>query len=583
MKLQAFPSSYGLPLILAALFLMPGVGCCASEVRPGESPSASPAAAPQNPLGQGLSPQAQTELVKLISTANLAELRWPNFIDYRDQVLTFYEAGAYALAWVSNNEPTPQALALIKFFKAAAEKGLDPNDYDGSRWDERLARLRASSPDDLTHFDLSLTVCTMRYVSDLHVGRVNPQHFKFGLDVGPKRHDLTEFLRNEIVYSRDAKLAIAAVEPRYAGYERLKAALDVYLKLAAQGDGEPVPFPVKTVRPGDSYTGMAQLAARLIQLGDTVPGNWSESAGGAPVYQGALVDAVMHFQRRHGLEPDGLIGNGTVAALNTPLRVRVQQIQFALERYRWIPDSFPQPPIVVNIPEFRLRTMIMQPGAQPLDIGVVVGKAYHSQTPVFANYLRYVIFRPYWEVPGSIARAELIPKIRRNPNYMAANNYILANGAGEVVEDGAVSDEVLRGLRSGAYRIRQKPGPKNALGLVKFIFPNSYNVYMHGTPATQLFSRSRRDFSHGCIRVEKPAVLAEWVLHDNPEWTEDRILAAMNGADTIKVNLTHPIPVLILYSTAVVEPNQPIHFFNDIYGYDTALRCMLASGYPHPN
>ena len=277
----------------------------------------------ESAAGQGLSPQAQTELVKLISTAKLAELRWPNFIDYRDQVLTFYEAGAYALAWVSNNEPTPQALALIQFFKAAAEKGLDPNDYDGSRWDERLARLRASSPDNLTHFDLALTVCTMRYVSDLHVGRVNPQHFKFGLDVGPKRYDLTELLRNEIVYSRDVKPAIATVEPRYAGYERLKAALDVYLKLAAQGDGEPVPFPVKTVRPGDSYPGMAQLAARLIQLGDTVPGNWSESAGGASVYQGALVDAVMHFQRRHGLEPDGLIGHGTVAALNTPLRVRV--------------------------------------------------------------------------------------------------------------------------------------------------------------------------------------------------------------------------------------------------------------------
>jgi murein L,D-transpeptidase YcbB/YkuD len=583
MELQAFRTSFGLPLILAAYFLMLGVGCYASEVRPGESPSASPAAAMQNPLGQGLLPQAQTELVRLISTANLAELRWPNFLDYRDQVLTFYEAGAYALAWVSNNEPTPQALALIQFFKAAAEKGLDPDDYDGSRWDERLARLRASSPDDLTHFDLALTVCAMRYFSDLHVGRVNPQHFKFGLDVGPKRYDLTEFLRNEVVYSRDVKLAIAAVEPRYAGYGRLKAALVVYLKLAAQGDGEPVPFPAKTVRPGDSYPGMAQLAARLNQLGDAVPGNWRESAGGAPVYQGALVDAVKHFQRRHGLEPDGLIGNGTVAALNTPVRARVQQIQFALERYRWIPDSFPQPPIVVNIPEFRLRTMILQPGARPLDMGIVVGKAYHSQTPVFANYMRYVIFRPYWEVPGSIAQAELIPKIRRNPNYMAANNYIVANGAGELVADGAVSGAVLSGLRSGAYRIRQKPGPKNALGPVKFIFPNSDNVYMHGTPATQLFSRSRRDFSHGCIRVEKPAVLAEWVLHNNPEWTEDRILAAMNGADTIKVNLTYPIPVLILYSTAVVEPNQPIHFFDDIYGYDAALRSVLASGYPYPN
>ena len=536
----------------------------------------------RNAGGQGLSPQAQKELVRLIWTAKLADLRWPDFIDYRDQVFTFYEAGAYTLAWVGNNEPTPQALALIQFFKLAAEKGLNPDDYDGPRWDDRVARLRSPSPDGLVHFDLALTVCAMRYVSDLHVGRVNPQHFKFGLDIGPKRYHLTEFLRNEVVYSRDVDAAIAAVEPRYAGYGRLKAALNVYLKLAAEGDGEPVPV-ARTVRPGDSYPGIAQLGARLNQLGDAGPDIRSESAGGSSEYQGSLVDAVKHFQRRHGLEPDGLIGKGTVAALNTPLMIRVQQIQFALERYRWIPDSFPQPPIVVNIPEFRLHTMIKQAGALPLDMGVVVGKAYHHRTPVFANYMRYIIFRPYWEVPASITRGELIPKIRRDRGYLAANNYIVVDGAGQVVADGAVSAAVLSGLRSGAYRIRQKPGPKNALGLVKFIFPNSYNVYLHSTPAIQLFSRSRRDFSHGCIRVEHPAALAEWVLHNNPEWTEDRIVAAMNGADTIEVNLTHPIPVLILYSTAVVEPDGQIHFFDDIYGYDTTLRSVLESGYPYPN
>jgi len=235
----------------------------------------------------------------------------------------------------------------------------------------------------------------------------------------------------------------------------------------------------------------------------------------------------------------------------------------------------------VNIPEFRLRTMIRQPGAVPLDMAVVVGKAYHHRTPVFADSMRYVIFRPYWEVPPSIAQAELIPKISRNPNYAAANNFIVADRAGDVVADGAVSGAVLGGLRSGAYRIRQKPGPKNSLGLVKFIFPNSYNIYMHGTPATQLFSRSRRDFSHGCIRVENPAVLAKWVLRNNPEWTEDRIDAAMNSSETIQVDLAHPIPVLILYSTAVVEPNGQIHFFDDVYGYDTELRQVLESGYPY--
>jgi L,D-transpeptidase YcbB len=257
-----------------------------------------------------------------------------------------------------------------------------------------------------------------------------------------------------------------------------------------------------------------------------------------------------------GWSPDGVLGKGTVAALNVPLRIRVEQIQFALERYRWIPDHFPEPPIVVNIPEFRLRTMLRQaPFSPPLDMRVVVGKAYHHRTPVFANYMRYVIFRPYWEVPASITRAELIPKIRHDPYYLTKNNYIVVGGGDTIVADGAVSDAVLRALRASVYRIRPKPGPKNSLGLVKFIFPNTYNVYMHGTPATELFSRSRRDFSHGCIRVENPLALAEWVLYNNPEWTKGRIVAAMNGSETIRVDLTYPIPVLILYSTAVVDPN----------------------------
>ncbi|MBV8055277.1 MAG: L,D-transpeptidase family protein, partial [Deltaproteobacteria bacterium] len=487
MEQRAFRINYRSRLMLAALFAMLGAGFWASGVVADDRSSDTSAAAPQNALGQSLSQQEQNELARLIAMANLADLRWPHFIEYRAQVSTFYEAGAYSLAWIGNNQPTPQALALIQLFKAAAEKGLNPDDYDGPRWDDRIARMRASSPDDLMHFDLALTVCAMRYVSALHIGRVNPQHFKFGLDIGPKRYDLTEFLRNEVIYSHDVKAAVASVEPRYAGYDRLKAALGVYMKLAAEGDGEAVPVPAKTVRPGDSYAGMAQLVARLTQLGDAGPDVSNQFAEEASVYQGAVVNAVKHFQRRHGLKPDGSISKDTVAALNTPLRVRVQQIQFALERYRWISDSFPQAPIVVNIPEFRLRTMIRQPGAVPLDMAVVVGKAYQHQTPVFADYMRYVIFRPYWEVPPSITRAELIPKIRRNPNYLVAHNYIVVDGVGDTIGGGAV----VGGLLSGAYRIRQKPGPKNSLGLVKFMFPNSYNVYMHGTPATQLFARSR--------------------------------------------------------------------------------------------
>jgi murein L,D-transpeptidase YcbB/YkuD len=295
-----------------------------------------------------------------------------------------------------------------------------------------------------------------------------------------------------------------------------------------------------------------------------------------------VVDGVKHFQRRHGLQPDGVLGKETVAQLNVPLSQRVQQLQYALERYRWIPSSFPQPPIIVNLPEFRLRTMRRQP-APFLTMRVVVGKAFGHQTPVFADYMRYVVFRPYWEVPMSIQFAELVPKVRRDRGYLADHGFEVTTSDGTVVTDGTVSDDVLSELRSGSLSIRQKPGPKNALGLVKFIFPNRYNVYLHSTPAPELFLKARRDFSHGCIRVQNPAALAAWVLRDKPEWTLDKINAAMNGDQTIQVDLDKPIPVLILYTTAVVEPDGEVRFFKDIYNYDSVMAQALASGYPYPS
>jgi murein L,D-transpeptidase YcbB/YkuD len=424
-----------------------------------------------------------------------------------------------------------------------------------------------------------MTVCAMRYISDLHIGRVNPRHFKFGLDVGPNKYDLPAFLRSRVIGAADVYAVIAQAEPPYAGYQRAEIALAIYEKLAAQGDGPPVPMPPKPVRPGDRYAGIAQLRARLHQLGDLAPDAGASADG--DVYQGSIVAAVRHFQQRNGMEPDGALGKATVAEINTPILHRVEQLQLTLERYRWIPPEFPQPPIVVNIPEFRLRTMRRQQ-AGFIAMNVVVGRAYRTQTPVFTDNMLYVIFRPYWDVPPSIQRAELVPKTMRDRNYLAKNNYEVVDGAGRLVADGLIDDRVMSGLRSGAFRIRQKPGPKNALGLVKFIFPNSYNVYLHSTPSPQLFSRTRRDFSHGCIRVQHPVELAAWVLRGKPGWDADRIRAVMNGAQTVQVNLDKPIPVLILYSTAVVEPDVEIRFFDDLYGYDARLENALASGYPYP-
>jgi L,D-transpeptidase YcbB len=542
-----------------------------------------PVAAAAPTVNTDASAPEAAEIRALIGAGTLSELRWPNFSDYRIQIEKFYVAGGYSLAWVRDGRVTVQARALIRLFAEASLKGLNLEDYDGGRWQSRLAALERSTAGDrktaLVHFDLALTVCAMRYISNLHVGRVNPKHFKFGLDVGSKKYDLADVLRRQVLQAHDVGAVIATVEPPYAGYQRAEKALADYIALAAQGDGPPLPVPPKTVRPGDTYSGMKQLVARLRRLGDLALG--TEFSADDNVYQGAMVAAVEHFQRRHGLMPDGAVGKATFAELNTPLSVRVDQLKLTLERYRWIPPGFPQPPIVVNIPEFRLRTMRRQP-ASFLSMKVVVGRAYRTQTPVFANEMRYVIFRPYWNVPRSILRSELVAKIARDPDYVAENNYEVMNGSDSVVTDGEVSDAVLSGLRSGELWIRQKPGPRNALGLVKFVFPNRYNVYFHSTPFPELFEKARRDFSHGCIRVENPVGLAAWVLRDKPEWTVERIRATMNGNETLQVNLDKPIPVLILYSTAVVEPDGEVKFFKDIYGHDASLEKVLAAGYPYP-
>ena len=256
-------------------------------------------------------------------------------------------------------------------------------------------------------------------------------------------------------------------------------------------------------------------------------------------------------------------------------------MQLTLERWRWLPVDYNSAPIVANIPEFRLRAYDDH-FHLALMMSVVVGKAYNHNTPVFSDSMQYVIFRPYWNVPYSITKAEFLPKIARDPNYLASKGFAVVDSKQQVVASGAVSPEVLAQLRSGKLFIRQNPGPKNSLGLVKFIFPNSYNVYMHDSPEQELFSRSRRDFSHGCIRLEKPADLAVFVLRGIPGWDMARVRASMAQGENRQVNLPRPIPVLILYGTVIVPEDGLVHFYDDIYGHDKELDQVLQKGYPYP-
>ncbi|MBZ5611395.1 MAG: L,D-transpeptidase family protein [Acidobacteriia bacterium] len=532
--------------------------------------------------GDASEPIAQeASLRALVASGTLSSLRWPNFPASRTYVASFYESAGYKLAWVRNGDATPQAQALVRILENAGAKGLDPEDYDGSRWAARLARLRPTlaqpTDADLVEFDLALTVSSLRYISDSSIGRVNPKAFCFGLDIDQKKCDLAGVLRG-VVNAGDVRSSLEQLEPRFPAYRRAEQALEAYLALAREDDGELLPSTKKTVEPGDAYPGVARLARLLGRVGDLPPG--AAPPAGSQIYEGALVEAVKHFQIRHGIDPDGRIGKATLQQLNTPLSRRVRQLQLALERWRWVPNNFTRPPVMVNIPEFRLRAFNDRYEAE-LEMKVVVGGAYRRQTPVFTNNMTHVIFRPYWNVPLSIQRAELVPKIAKDGSYLAKNDYEVVDSRDNVVASAEVTADLLAKLRSGKLEIRQVPGPKNALGFVKFMFPNEYNVYLHGTPAKSLFSRSRRDFSHGCIRVEKPEELAAWVFRDQPEWTMDRIVEAEGAAKTQQVNLAKPIPVLILYATAVVSESGEVFFYDDIYKHDASLEEFFGHGYPH--
>lgn len=288
------------------------------------------------------------------------------------------------------------------------------------------------------------------------------------------------------------------------------------------------------------------------------------------------------FQRRHGLDADGRLGPSTLKQLNVPLKDRVRQLQLTLERWRWLPTEFSAPPIIVNIPDFRLRALD-ENNRIALEMRVVVGKALPTQTPVFSRDMTFIVLRPYWNVPPGIFRRSVLPAIQRDRGEVARKNYEITTLDGKVVTAGDVSDAVLTQLREGKLAVRQRPGPNNALGLIKLMFPNEYSVYLHSTPQTELFSRSRRDFSAGCIRVEEPAELGAWVLRNNPGWTVERVQREMqSGKDNVTVALTRSVPVFIVYGTAIAYENDEVHFYDDLYGHDLALAQALAKGYPYP-
>jgi murein L,D-transpeptidase YcbB/YkuD len=502
----------------------------------------------------------------------------PDFPRYVDVAARLYASRADSPIWVTGSLLSPAGRAAIAELGAAADQGLVPGDYDAVTL-LGLARglpTISSSAVSLARFDLLLTIDVIRYLDDLSGGRVRPG--PFGQHRATPGLDLARVIANAVAGDSVPRL-VAALQPHLAQYRNLRLHLARYRRLAADTPFVRLPL-APPVHPGERYAALRALRRRLIEIGDLAA---DTQATAETQYSGSIVEGVKRFQGRHALEPDGVVGRATVEALNVSYAARVGQIELALERLRALPPLGHQRFIVVNIPAFQLFAFdsVGGRGAPTIEMKVVTGKALDTRTPLLFEELRYVEFRPYWNVPRSILVKELLPLLRRHSGYLRANHMEVVGPRGVVLGDGQRA-AVLGMLASGEARVRQKPGAWNALGLAKFVFPNASNVYMHGTPQAELFDRSRRDFSHGCIRLEDPTGLAAWVLQDQPAWDRSAIEAAMNGAQTTRALLTKPMPVVVFYTTAVARPDGTIRFYDDVYGHDRELAETLRAAKDPP-
>lgn len=489
-----------------------------------------------------------------------------------------YAAGNPGPVWFTGNEPRPALAIALQTLRAAGERGLSPEDYAIDVLERQVEPLRSGRGEhkEVMGADRAITVTLLRFMSDLRYGRIPPQEVEPHFRAHPKAARFAAELRSDVVANRLAA-AIDAVEPAFPLYGRLKGLLARYRLLAAEpAIVLPALAPAQTkIAVGDRYAGVRSLRAALVRLGD-LDEDSAQPAG--DTYTATLADAVRRFQARHGLQEDGILGRETLAALNVPPSARVVQIALSLERLRWLPDLPPGALVAINIPSFRLWAFAdaAESGRATLSMPVVVGRAVRTETPVFIGEMRWVEFSPYWNVPPSILRKELLPRIARDPSYLDREEMEVVDAGADGTVYAGIDETTLGALSSGAARLRQRPGPRNALGGVKFVLPNSLDIYLHATPAEELFARPRRDFSHGCIRVREPEALAEFVLRGSPEWTPAAIRAAMTSGENRTVRLAAPVPVVIFYTTVIVDSAGSAQFLPDVYGHDARLREAIA-------
>jgi murein L,D-transpeptidase YcbB/YkuD len=506
--------------------------------------------------------------------------------------------------WFSDGHPTRQAVAIMSEMLHAEDRGLRPDDYHAAEIIRVIPELAQASATPVTnsttptsnpvapaHADTAtadawLTLAVSRFVSDLHSGRIDPHAVGFDLEIDRPQFDLASAV-DTVAHAPSVPSTLDRLEPQFLHYGLLKSALARYRQLTLHPELNLLPDPGKTtIKPGGQYVGAANLRRLLLALGDlsaqapdiahTVAASSNEGVDSR--LDEDLVAALKIFQARHGLPQNGALGRDTYRALTTPFAERVQEIELSMERWRWLPPKLEAPSIIVNIPQFRLFALYTTADVeqQMLKMDVIVGKSFTlTQTPVFAADMRYIVLHPYWDIPYSIVQRELLPWIYHDPEYLARNNYEIVDGETDTSRVLPVTPQTIDELAKGTLRLRQRPGAKNPLGFVKFMLPNRYNVYLHGTSAPSLFGGAQRAFSHGCVRIADPMALLSYVLRDNPEWDQERIAAQIDQPGPYRINLHTPTRVFIVYATALVSEDGRALFFRDIYSENAKLQALL--------
>ena len=487
--------------------------------------------------------------------------------------------------WIDVSFRLEKAEALADAIDCAGEDGLLPVDYHQDAIHKLLAEIceqssmtspTSVSPELWADLDLILTDAYLLYGSHLAAGRVNPETLHTDWKINTGTVDLSASLASA-ASTGDINAALKRLRPAQIGYTTLRSALAQLRSLAA-ANGWPVLDVSNTLRPGDGSSAVGELRRRLVVSGDIGPMGVDEDSH---FFDATLASAVRRFQQRNGLQADGIAGPSTIGMLNVPVEQRIRQVVVNLERWRWLPHDLGARYIIVNTADFNLKAV--ENSRVALQMRVVVGRPAR-RSPVFSANMTYLVVNPYWNVPTSIAVEDILPEVQKDVAYLAHRGIrVFQNWELDAPEvDPATVDWHAYHADRFPFRLRQDPGPNNALGRIKFMFPNPFAVYLHDTPNRSLFKRVQRDFSSGCIRVEAPFVLADFVLAGDQRWTPNALTQAIKEGETRTIRLNHPVPVHLLYMTAWADETDVVQFRRDIYDRDRELDRALSRRRPNP-